>query len=212
MIRWSIKCTVPPTSEPITVPEFSKHANIFINDDDEWALGAIKAARELAEKAQQRQLMTATWRLTLDQFPSWEIRLPFPPLQSVSSITYVDMAGTTQTLGTSLYQVSTASEPGCITPAYSQIWPTTRDQMDAVTITYVAGYTSAALVPWKTRFAIKALAAELYVNREFNSGIGAAGTNVKPNPALLAMLESDRILDFSGPTGADNWDDTCRLY
>lgn len=195
--RWALKRTVAPTSEPVTVPEFRKHANIYVNDDDVWALGAISAAREYAELVQQRQLLTATWRLSLDRFPAWEIRVPLPPLQSVSSITYVDTAGTTQTLSASLYAVSTDSEPGRITPAYSQFWPATREVMEAVKITFVAGYTSALLIPWKTVFAIKGIAAEMYANRELTLGESSG----RVNAIYQRLLESERILDFSGPLG-----------
>lgn len=192
--RWSLKQTVAPVLEAVTVPEFSKHANVFVNDDDVWALGAIKAAREYAELVQQRQLLTATWRLTLDRFPDWEIKVPLPPLQSVSSITYVDSAGTTQTLSSANYLVSTDSEPGRITPAYSCYWPQTRIQMEAVKITFVAGYTAATLIPWKTIFAIKGIAAELYINREVT-----ADSAKKTNGMYLRLLESERVMDFSGP-------------
>lgn len=199
--RWSLKQTVAPTSEPITVSEFNQHANIYVNDDDVWALGAIRAAREYAELVQQRQLLTATWRLSLDRFPDGEIKIPLPPLQSVSSIAYVDSSGTTTMLSSTQYLVSTDSEPGRITPAYSCYWPQTRTQMEAVKITFIAGYTSAVNIPWKTLFAIRSIAAELYANRELNAGVAANGVNIKPNPTYLALLEGERVMDFSGPFG-----------
>jgi uncharacterized phiE125 gp8 family phage protein len=73
------------------------------------------------------------------------ILVPRPPLQSVSSIAYVDSTGSTQTMDASAYIVDTRSEPGRITPAYGTCWPTARCQINAVTITYVAGWTTATM-------------------------------------------------------------------
>ena len=76
------------------------------------------------------------------------IRLPKPPLIAVSSITYVDACGLTQTLDPSLYLVHAGGiTQGVIAPAYGKIFPPTRCQLDAVKVTYTAGYGPASAVP-----------------------------------------------------------------
>lgn len=195
--QWSLKRTVEPTSEPVKPADMADHCRISVADDDQWMLRAIRAAREFTENVQWRTLVSSTWRLTLDQFPSWEIKFPMPPLVSVSSITYLDTSGTTQTLSSSLYLVDTDAEPGRVTPAYSTIWPVTRFQIAAVKVTYVAGYSSVAAIPASTIMPLMQLAADMYEHREYT-----AEAAYKYSPQAVAMLESNRVIDFSGPLGA----------
>jgi len=108
----------------------------------------ITSARQHAEAILKRYLITQTVDLYLDSFPAWEINLP--PLQSVTSITYVDDAGATQTVSSNDYIVdatSAAVMPSRITPAYDKTWPTTRNQINAVRVRFVAGYGTASAVP-----------------------------------------------------------------
>jgi hypothetical protein len=63
------------------------------------------------------------------------------PLQSVTQVTYTDTAGATQTVSTSVYQVSVSRNVGLLMPAYGQIWPIARSQtLDAVLVDFWAGY------------------------------------------------------------------------
>ena len=105
----------------------------------------IAAARQYAELVLKRYLITQTIDYYLDCLDSSEIKLP--PLQSVSEITYVDSAGSTQTLSSDLYLVDAVSTPARITPAYGQVWPVTRDQPNAIKIRFIAGYGAASSVP-----------------------------------------------------------------
>lgn len=197
--QWSLVRTVEPTSEPVTVEQLRAQTRVTISDDDSSLLAYLQAARHFAEVYQNRQLCTATYRLKLDWFPSWTIKLPFSPLQSVSSITYLDTGGSTQTLDSSLYLVDTDSAPGRITPAYTKIWPVTRIQMQSVTITYVAGYATGA-VPATTLHAIKLLAAHWYMNRE-----STTETQLHDIPCgVYELLACERVLDFSGVLGSSN--------
>ncbi len=162
----SLSLVTGPASEPVTLDQFKTHARIIRDDDDAFSQSCIVAARQYAEAKQRRQLMPATWRLTLDAFPEWYLGIPLPPLQSITSIAYVDDNGATQTLNPSLYIVDTYREPGLIVPAYGQAWPVARFQPNAVTVVFVAGYANAAAVPDATKHAIKLLASHYYENRE----------------------------------------------
>lgn len=66
--------------------------------------------------------------------------MPLGPLQSVSSITYVDTDGVTQTLSSGAYVVDDKSERGWVVLASGEEWPSTYDVINAVTISFVAGY------------------------------------------------------------------------
>lgn len=163
---YAITQTVAPTAEPVTLAEAKAHCRIDMTADDTLVGSLIVAAREWVESRLGQQLMPATWRLKLDCFPAWEMELPRPPLTAVSSIGYVDSAGSTQTLSSTLYRVDTDSLPSRVTPAYGQVWPATRGQTHDVTVTYTAGYASASAVPQTIKQAILLLVSHWYENRE----------------------------------------------
>jgi len=110
------------------------------------------------------------------------IRVPKPPCQSVSSITYLDQAGATQTLAASGWLLDTTQQLARITPSYGNIWPITRQQIAGVAVTFVAGYSAdGTSVPAAAKLAIYTHVAGAFFNRE---GI---------TPATLEAV--DRILD-----------------
>ncbi len=173
----------PPAAEPVSLVEIKAHCRVDISDDDALLGGLIVAARQHVESLTRRQLINATWRLSLDAFPGvtrhvggWprsaaegaDIRLPRPRLQSVTSITYLDAAGAAQTLSPSSYTVSGDEEPGRIALAPGSDWPDTQaDRINAVQITYVSGYgADASSVPQALKQAVLLLAAHWYENRE----------------------------------------------
>ena len=53
-----------------------------------------------------RALLTQTWDMYLDEFPcAGEIIIPLSPLQSVTSVSYVDQHGATQTWASANYRI-----------------------------------------------------------------------------------------------------------
>lgn len=176
---------VAPVSEPVSLSEAKVHLRVSADQTDEDSLisALIKAAREYAESFTGRAIRTQTWDLKLDAFPCDEIVLPYPPVTSVTSITYVDTAGSTQTWDSSLYQTSLPSGPDAgkarIWPAYGQYFPQTRCQMDAVTVRFVAGYATVSAVPESIKAAVKLLIGHWYMNREHVAvGVGVGAVTV----------------------------------
>ncbi len=170
---YGLTLVTAPSGEPVEVAEVKAHARVEITDDDTYLGGLITAARQWVERATGRALVTQTWRLSLCEFPRWEIRLPKSPLASVSSITYVDAAGTTQTLSSAAYEVDTGVEPGLVQPVFDEVWPYSREQANSVRITFVAGYGSPVAVPEPIKLAIRYLVSHWYENREPVLGSGA---------------------------------------
>ena len=150
-----------PTSEPVTLAEQKLHSRVDISDDDTYISALITAARQYAEGYQHRALLTQTWRLTLDYFPS-VIMVPMPPLRSVTSIQYLDSVGTLQTLSSSAYVVGTDGAPGLIYPVFGTQFPVAQAQLQSVKVTFQAGYDT---VPQATKAAIMMIADHLYRNR-----------------------------------------------
>lgn len=179
MERWSISVVTAPASEPLAASDLAQHCRLSAMEQaaqESLITRKLAAAREACERATGRQLITATYDLLLDEFPDESgemgecrsILLPFPPLQSVTSITYVDPLGVTQTLSTSLYTVENAgTERARIKEAPFCIWPVTRRQSGAVTVRFVCGYgTAGSAVPDALLESILDYAAASFERRE----------------------------------------------
>lgn len=173
--RRSLTRVTAPELMPITLDEAKAHARVpdDFTAEDAKLIGIMRSATEFFDGATgylARAIIRQTWDLTLDRFPGYSdeaIEIPLPPLISVSSVSYVDTAGATQTWSASEYQVDMASEPGRLLPAYNYRWPATRDQLAAVTIRFVAGYGSnPGDVPESIRLAIAQLTAHWYAEAE----------------------------------------------
>lgn len=173
-MNWSLKRTAEPAVEPVSLAEAKVHLKMDdITADDALITALIQTAREWVEQATRRSLITQTWRYRLSELPSCDyIELPRPPLLAVSSFTYVDGNGDSQTWSTSSYSVLSDAEPGRVAIAYGMVWPSIRDQEAAVTVTYTAGYGAVpGLVPAPLRQAILLLVGSMYANREATSPV-----------------------------------------
>jgi uncharacterized phiE125 gp8 family phage protein len=135
----SIIVTSPPMAEPVTLTEAKLHLRVDSTADDTLIPSLITATRQYCELFQGRTYMATTYQMKIDMW-SDIIYLPNVPLWSVDSITYVDTAGTTQTLSTDIYSVDKNSEPGFVYLAYLQNWPSIRGTHSDITINYSAGY------------------------------------------------------------------------
>lgn len=139
--------SVAPSVEPVSVSEAKRNCDVDYADRDADFERWIKEARAQVELDSRRALINQTHVLTLDAFPSCDgIELPFPPLSSVSSLKYYDTTGTQQTWDSGNYTVDTARTPGVVfVDEHDSIsWPSIQDRRNAVEVTYIAGYGSAA--------------------------------------------------------------------
>lgn len=216
-----IKLITAPAAEPLSLTETKLHLRVTTTDDDTWITDAIQAAREDAEQLTRRALITQQWRATLDYFPKYgltpfsiidasgygltsfynpagrlrtgfEIILPFPRLQTVDSITYIDTDGTTQTLASTEYIVDITSEPGRLTPAYGKAWPATQMRINAVTINFTCGYGPLASdVPMGIKRWMKLRVGTLYEQRE-EVALLNRGT-IQYLPYVETLLDSYRV-------------------
>lgn len=137
--------------------------------EDDLINSLITAARQHVENILRRALITQTWELWLDDFPSRNyIEIPLPPLQTTSfTIKYYDTADTEATWAATNYLIDVKSEPGRAVLNYNCQFPSTvlRDA-NAVCVTFVAGYGAAAAVPKAIKQAILLIIGHLYEHRE----------------------------------------------
>ncbi len=167
----------PPAVEPISLAEAKAHLRVAHTDEDSTIAIYIRAAREFVDGPYAflgRALVTQTWDLTLDEFPLNEIKIPLPPLQSITTITYDDSTGSAFVMNSADYYVDIASEPGWVVPV--EDWPITLDAINSVRIRFVAGYAAntdsppdlTANIPFNIKAAMLLIIGTLYENREQN--------------------------------------------
>lgn len=150
----ALNLVTAPVEYPITLEEAKEHLRVDTNDFDAEIQSKIELATQEVENATGYKLISQTWTYNLDQLYNI-IKIPYYPLTSVSSISYKDDNNATQTLSSALYVVDTKAKPGKVTQAYNQTYPTTYSISNAVTITFVCGYSNATAVPERFKQAIK---------------------------------------------------------
>lgn len=167
------RITEQPSAEPLTLEEAREHLRVtpygspLVHPDDDYIEALVVAARKFCEEYTRRALPTQTIRFPLDSFDG-NIYVPLQPVQSISSITYIDTDGAQQTLATSVYELD--EYRGEMVLKYGQSWPNTRDQVNAVTITAVVGYTDGQSpdtnpLPEDIKCAMKLIIGNLYEHR-----------------------------------------------
>lgn len=154
--QWSDSLSVAPTIEPVTLDDAKRAADYVGNDRDSDFILWIEEARKRVEHDTRTALITQTRLLKLQAFGGETIRMDaYAPVQSVSSIAYLDTAGSSQTLATTVYGVDVTTKPAVIYLKNNQDWPDVYDQYLPITITYVAGYgDTAADVPGAAKSAM----------------------------------------------------------
>jgi uncharacterized phiE125 gp8 family phage protein len=188
--------TTAPTTYPVTLQEAKNHLRVDVTDDDALITAQIQAATSWVEQFCGRQLITATYLLTLDRFPRWDtpIILPRPPAISVTSITYTKSDESTDTVTSTDYVLDNKDDLDrhriVLKDAFS--WPTDTRDYAAVRVIYTAGYGAASAVPDVYKSAIKLMVGNLYENRE----TAVVGTIVANLPTIESLLRNRRVGAF----------------
>lgn len=184
---WSpARTTAAATAEPVSLAEAKAQCTVATNADDAKITGLIAAARAHVETHCAIRLGTQTVEIRCDGFADLA-RLPVLPVQSITSIVYVDATGAAQTLPTEAYELRDAdSLAAAIVPAYGTAWPAIRPG-SRITLVAVVGY---ATVPPAMKTALLLLIGHLYalsnedalIRSESVPGIGERQLN---SPELL---------------------------
>lgn len=159
-----------PSEEPLSTTEAKLHLRVEVTDDDTLIASIIKAARVAIENYTGLKLVTQTIVEYFDSFPvSGALNLSFYPVQSLTSIAYTDADGDAQTWSNTLYVFDKNGPyqfgPARITPIHSETFPNTQDKLNAVAVTYIAGYGAATAVPDVIKAAMRLLIADMHENR-----------------------------------------------
>jgi len=142
------KLVTGPIEEPLTLEDAKAHLRVDGDAEDVLITALIRAAREQVEHETGRAMMTQTWDVSFDAWPAEDVvELPVPPVQSISSVSYVDGSGTTQTWSSAQWSLDASGIESRLVLGYGLTWPVARDQRNAITVRCVCGYSSAEAVP-----------------------------------------------------------------
>lgn len=163
------------TAEPISLATAQLHLRLDLvgsppsHPDDSLVEALITAVRQDAENYTGIAIANQSYALALDAFPRKEINLGTWPVTSVTSVTYVDRNGATQTLSASAYTLDDYHKPALLHPTGE--WPDTNDVPNAVIVTFRAGFTDGLSpdpypLPKSIKQAMLLLLGHLYERRE----------------------------------------------
>jgi uncharacterized phiE125 gp8 family phage protein len=183
--------TAAPTVEPLSLDEAVRQLQLAVGDDNAYIQSLISVARDVAENATGRALMSATWLAATCSFPSCNLfSLAVTPASSITSIKYyADGETTLTTLAPSNYIVTTAVSPAVIIFDEDFIAPALASRPDAVQITFMAGAATANLIPPSLKHALRILVRHFYDHPEMM----ATGTATELPIHLRDLLYQNRV-------------------
>ncbi len=173
--------------EPVTLKEACDWLKLNMGDDDDVVRALISAAREYAESATSRQLLSKTVTEYWDFFPILYankndfrvITLGAMPLNSATvTLSYLATTGGAYTVfASSNYDVDIVSTPARIVLHSNATWPNAVLEANAVKAVYTVGSATPTDVAASIKVAMRLLIAFWYENREdmaIKSGVRSA--------------------------------------
>lgn len=156
-----------PTGKPIQQNDVKDHLYIEQSDTDRdsYLLEIQDAAVAQFQSESEYQIMSATYKLTLPEFPCEYIDIPLIPVSAITELSYYTNQTDTDTLveDTDFYMVAT-DRSARLYPFSS--WPSSGDRADAVQITFVAGYSDTGNIPDNLIHGLKFLIGHYHENRQ----------------------------------------------
>lgn len=102
----------PPLAEPLTLAEVKAHLRLDGSDEDDLIVSLVKVAREYLERTGGLCLMTGTFRLYLDDWPTGGvIQIARGPVQAIESVTVYDADGVAASVSLDGHRLDRVSQP-----------------------------------------------------------------------------------------------------
>lgn len=187
MTAWGrLSRVTAPASLPVSLDEFKADRRVDHADEDARLTQALQAAVAMIDGPDGVGvcMLPQVWSLTLDAFPVGPVPLGLRPVTSVDVVEYLDADGASQTLDGADWRAALLTTKPLIEPVYNKTWPTTYPVRGAVTITFSAGWATAADVPADLKAAVMLIAGHNFEQRE-PVAIGAA---VAPLPMSVEWM------------------------
>lgn len=212
-----LQLTAPPARLPVDLNELRAHLRLDDSQTVEDAIlsAALRSAAESCENFTGRALVTQTWTLFRDAWPSgdcdavlregWHegaletsssralaLILPKPPLQSVAHVKTFAEDDTEALWPASDYFVDTAGIPGRVIARAGQAFPVPGRVANGIEVRFVAGYgDTPGDVPARLRQGIVQLAAYHFENRgdsAVEAALKSSGASVLWRSLAVARL------------------------
>lgn len=208
-----LKLATAPSAEPLSVSLVKLWLKLDSMAEDSLFDNLIASARAMCEEFTRRSFITSVWDLWLDRFPPYSrgiwfdgvvqshyntlmitsgvIRIPRPPLISITHIKTYNTSNIEATFAAASYLADVYSEPGRVALNDGYSWPTELRLTNAINVRFSAGYgATAGDVPAPIKQAMLLVVAQLYEDR----GDGAAQELPKKakellSPYVVPMLE-----------------------
>lgn len=164
-MKGTLSLVVPPADSLITIEEAAAQCRVTATDEYSLLDGYVKAVTEYLEAKNGilgEALITQTWRLSFSSAPDGNVEIPLGPVQSIASISYVDISGNTQVYQSSNYRLV----DNTVELVAGAGWPATQSRLAAFWIDYVAGYGARGAVPDTIRHLAKVMVSDLFENRD----------------------------------------------
>lgn len=175
MITYS-RVTEQPANEPVSLSDAKVHLEYTGTAKNAFITSLIKSARRMCEAYTGLSFVTQTRQIKMDIFPTngGFILVPYGPVQSIESFTYLNDNGGTTTMTENTDYVADYDSGICRLFAIDSdgeidSWPTDlRERPQAITISYIAGYDEAVNepLPEQIKQAILLQVATMFENRQ----------------------------------------------
>ena len=169
-VYW-LKQIAAPSSEPISLSTARLHLRLDTSGsppshpDDSLVSSLITAVRQNAEDYTGLAIAYATYELRDDSFEDVQISLQTWPINSITSVSYVDLDGTSKTLTTADYVLDEFCRPARLKA--TTVFPSAKE----VTVRFTAGFTDGQSpnpypMPKSIESSMLLMLGNLYDNRE----------------------------------------------
>jgi uncharacterized phiE125 gp8 family phage protein len=202
----ALSVVTPAAGLPVSLDAARRNSRIDTTDEDTRLTELIGAATKYVQRHTDTALITQTLSWKMDLFPrnkkpphsaTRPLYLPTWPVQSLVSVSYVDMDGNTQTIPTNTIALrSPAFGHSRIARQNWEAWPSVKATPDAVDIRFIAGFGAThASVPDEFQQAILLLVSHWFENREAALG-GSMSKEIEFS--VSALIETIRDTDGWG--------------
>lgn len=180
------KVITPRASPVITLADLKAHLRVTHSSEDTLIASYLEQACSWAENYALITIGPQTLEVALDAFPTGSIELPRGPVTGITSVKYIDVNGTLQTLSSVNYGLDDYQNPAWCTQAFGTTWPATRAVANAVLVRYTAG----SALHDGVRSALLLTVGHLYSNRE---SVNVGNLVSKMPLSAEAMLDTVKV-------------------
>ena len=174
----------PPDVEPISLIQAKNWLRIDHSDEDELVAALIASARLIVESASGSMMITQSWRIVMDAWPTGDINVPLAPVSAILALRTLETTGASVLVAPSSYVADISGGQGRI--RFLKAPPTPQKSIGGVEIDVELGFSSSPQgVPETLKTAMRLLIARWYEQR---GDVESDGAFERMPPAVAALI------------------------